>query len=99
MRSRQPPPQVNVYARLARAGGFFHGWVQNSARRTSGPGDGHYPRRFGHFQPHAIAIGGASGASAWDGYAATAIAGASLEALRTGLPNAVTLETKPGFYS
>ncbi len=47
----------------------------------------------------AIAIGGAAGASAWDGYAATAIAGAALEALRTGMPNAVTLEPRPAFYS
>jgi len=47
----------------------------------------------------AIAIGGAAGASAWDGYAATAIADASLEALRTGQPADVTLETRPAFYA
>ena len=47
----------------------------------------------------AIAIGGAAGASAWDGYAATAIADAALAALRTGDPADIRLETRPAFYS
>jgi myo-inositol 2-dehydrogenase / D-chiro-inositol 1-dehydrogenase len=38
------------------------------------------------------------GASAWDGYAATAVAGAALEALRTGSRVEVRLVDKPAFY-
>ena len=50
----------------------------------------------------AIADGGAvgaGGASAWDGYAATAIAIASVEALTSGAPNDIRLEPKPAFYT
>ncbi len=50
----------------------------------------------------AIADGGAvgaGGASAWDGYAATAIADAGIAALRTGQPVEIRLETRPGLYA
>ena len=47
----------------------------------------------------AIAGGGAAGASAWDGYAATAIATTCLDALRTGEPADVHLETRPALYA
>ena len=48
----------------------------------------------------AIAGGGALvGASAWDGYAATAIATTCLDALRTGEPADVRLEPKPALYA
>jgi myo-inositol 2-dehydrogenase/D-chiro-inositol 1-dehydrogenase len=46
----------------------------------------------------AISIGGAAGASAWDGYAATAIADAALGALASGEPADIRLEPKPAFY-
>ena len=42
--------------------------------------------------------GTASGPSAWDGYAATAVCDAALEALRTGARTEVTLRERPGFY-
>ena len=47
----------------------------------------------------AIATGGATGASAWDGYAATAIADASVAALKSGEPTDIHLEPKPAFYA
>jgi myo-inositol 2-dehydrogenase/D-chiro-inositol 1-dehydrogenase len=50
----------------------------------------------------AIADGGAvgaGGASAWDGYAATAIADAGIAALRSGQPVEIRLETRPGLYA
>lgn len=47
----------------------------------------------------AIAIGGAAGASAWDGYAATAVADAALAALKSGEPTDIRLEPKPAFYA
>jgi myo-inositol 2-dehydrogenase/D-chiro-inositol 1-dehydrogenase len=47
----------------------------------------------------AIAHGGTAGASAWDGYAATAIAGAGIEALRSGQPVDVRLEARPALYA
>ncbi len=42
----------------------------------------------------AIGTGGAVGASAYDGYAATAIAASCLEALRTGSPIDIRLEPR-----
>ncbi|HXW19571.1 MAG TPA: Gfo/Idh/MocA family oxidoreductase [Roseiarcus sp.] len=46
-----------------------------------------------------IAGGPTVGASAWDGYAASAIAAAALEALARGARTAVDLGAKPAFYS
>ena len=46
----------------------------------------------------AINGGTAVGASAWDGYVATAIADAGVRSLTTGEPVAVTLEPKPALY-
>ena len=42
--------------------------------------------------------GAAAGASAWDGYAASAVADACLESQRTGQPTAVLLEPRPALY-
>ena len=39
------------------------------------------------------------GASAWDGYAATAVAGVGIEALHTGAPAEVRLEPRPSLYA
>jgi myo-inositol 2-dehydrogenase/D-chiro-inositol 1-dehydrogenase len=39
-----------------------------------------------------------AGASAWDGYAATAVADACLASLRTGQPAEVRLEPRPDLY-
>ena len=47
----------------------------------------------------AFGAGGAAGASAWDGYAATAIATAAVEALTSGAPTDIDLEPKPAFYT
>jgi myo-inositol 2-dehydrogenase/D-chiro-inositol 1-dehydrogenase len=50
----------------------------------------------------AIAHGGAvaaGSATAWDGYAATAIADAGIAALRSGQPAEITLETRPVLYA
>lgn len=47
----------------------------------------------------AIAHDGAAGASAWDGYAATAIATAGVEALKSGQPVDVRLEERPALYA
>jgi myo-inositol 2-dehydrogenase/D-chiro-inositol 1-dehydrogenase len=46
----------------------------------------------------AAAQGTATGPSSWDGYAATAVCDAALEALRTGTRTKVTLREKPGLY-
>jgi myo-inositol 2-dehydrogenase/D-chiro-inositol 1-dehydrogenase len=46
----------------------------------------------------AAAKGTATGPSAWDGYAATAVCDAALEALRTGKSTTVSLRDRPGFY-
>ena len=46
----------------------------------------------------AAARGTATGPSAWDGYAATAVCDAALEALRTGTRQAVALRERPGLY-
>jgi len=46
----------------------------------------------------AVAAGGATGPTAWDGYAATAVADAGLEALKTGQRTAVRLDERPRFY-
>jgi myo-inositol 2-dehydrogenase / D-chiro-inositol 1-dehydrogenase len=47
----------------------------------------------------AIAAGKSVGASAWDGYAATAVAAACLESLGTGEPAAVRMRPQPSFYA
>lgn len=47
----------------------------------------------------AAAQGTATGPSAWDGYAATAVCDAALEALRTGTRQEVKLRDKPSFYA
>lgn len=47
----------------------------------------------------AAARGTATGPSAWDGYAATAVCDAALEALRTGTRTPVALRDRPGFYA
>jgi myo-inositol 2-dehydrogenase / D-chiro-inositol 1-dehydrogenase len=46
----------------------------------------------------AAAKGTATGPSAWDGYAATAVCDAALEALRTGTRTKVSLRERPEFY-
>jgi myo-inositol 2-dehydrogenase/D-chiro-inositol 1-dehydrogenase len=46
----------------------------------------------------AIAKGVATGPSTWDGYAATVVADAALEALRTGAWTAVSLQQRPALY-
>jgi myo-inositol 2-dehydrogenase/D-chiro-inositol 1-dehydrogenase len=46
----------------------------------------------------AAAKGTATGPSAWDGYAATAVCDAALEALRTGTRTEVSLRQRPDFY-
>jgi myo-inositol 2-dehydrogenase/D-chiro-inositol 1-dehydrogenase len=47
----------------------------------------------------AAAEGTAAGPSAWDGYAATAVCDAALEALRTGERTGVGLRDRPDFYA
>lgn len=47
----------------------------------------------------ATAAGTATGPSVWDGYAATAVCDAALEALRTGTRQTVALRERPGFYA
>lgn len=47
----------------------------------------------------AAAQGTATGPSAWDGYVATAVCDAALEALRTGAREEVTLRERPSFYA
>ena len=47
----------------------------------------------------AAARGGATGPSAWDGYAATAVTDAGLDALRTGTRTAVLLRERPALYA
>ncbi len=47
----------------------------------------------------AAAKGTATGPSSWDGYAATAVCDAALEALRTGTRTKVTLRERPDFYA
>jgi myo-inositol 2-dehydrogenase/D-chiro-inositol 1-dehydrogenase len=47
----------------------------------------------------AVGSGGATGPSAWDGYAATVVSDACLEALRTGQRTTVSLREQPDFYS
>ncbi len=41
----------------------------------------------------------AAGPSAWDGYAATAVSDAALEALRTGARQTVSMRERPGLYA
>jgi myo-inositol 2-dehydrogenase / D-chiro-inositol 1-dehydrogenase len=45
-----------------------------------------------------VAAGEASGPSAWDGYAATAVAAACLESLESGQRALVQMEARPSFY-
>ena len=47
----------------------------------------------------AVRSGAPAGASAWDGYAATAVADACLDSLRTGHPAKVRLEPRPALYA
>ncbi len=47
----------------------------------------------------AAANGTATGPSAWDGYAATAVCDAALEALQTGTRKTVSLRKRPDFYA
>jgi myo-inositol 2-dehydrogenase/D-chiro-inositol 1-dehydrogenase len=47
----------------------------------------------------ALAAGGATGPSAWDGYAAAVVSDSALEAARTGTRAAVTLRDKPNLYA
>jgi myo-inositol 2-dehydrogenase/D-chiro-inositol 1-dehydrogenase len=47
----------------------------------------------------AIGDGRASGASAWDGYAAAAVSEATVEALRSGRPVEVALDARPDLYA
>jgi myo-inositol 2-dehydrogenase/D-chiro-inositol 1-dehydrogenase len=46
-----------------------------------------------------IADGAASGASAWDGYAASAVCEAAVGSLTTGQPTEVRLEARPALYA
>jgi myo-inositol 2-dehydrogenase/D-chiro-inositol 1-dehydrogenase len=45
-----------------------------------------------------VAAGEATGPSAWDGYAATAVAEACLESLESGQRALVRMESRPSFY-
>ena len=47
----------------------------------------------------AAAKGTAAGPSAWDGYAATTVCDAALEALRTGERTGLALRDRPDFYA
>jgi myo-inositol 2-dehydrogenase/D-chiro-inositol 1-dehydrogenase len=47
----------------------------------------------------AVAAGTATGPSAWDGYAATVVSDAALEAQRTGAWTTVSLQERPAFYA
>ncbi|MGW5715277.1 Gfo/Idh/MocA family oxidoreductase [Amycolatopsis sp. NPDC003865] len=47
----------------------------------------------------AVAVGEPTGPSAWDGYAATVIGDALVEALRTGRIVGVTMKDRPAFYA
>jgi myo-inositol 2-dehydrogenase/D-chiro-inositol 1-dehydrogenase len=46
----------------------------------------------------AVAVGEPTGPSAWDGYAASAVADAALEALHSGIRTSVKLADKPALY-
>ena len=46
-----------------------------------------------------LAAGGATGPSAWDGYAAAVVSDSALEAARTGTRAVVTLREKPSLYA
>jgi len=47
----------------------------------------------------ALGAGGATGPSAWDGYAAAVVSDTALEALRTGVRTPVTMREKPDLYA
>jgi myo-inositol 2-dehydrogenase/D-chiro-inositol 1-dehydrogenase len=47
----------------------------------------------------AVAAGGSTGPSAWDGYAAAVVADSCLEALQTGTRTTVSLRERPDFYN
>jgi len=47
----------------------------------------------------AVAAGGFTGPSAWDGYAAAVVSDSCLEALRTGIRTVVSQRERPDFYS
>ena len=48
---------------------------------------------------NAVAAGGATGPSSWDGYAAAAVTDAALDALRTGRRTSVAIPERPDFYA
>jgi myo-inositol 2-dehydrogenase/D-chiro-inositol 1-dehydrogenase len=48
---------------------------------------------------NAVAAGTSTGPSSWDGYAAAAVTGSCLEALRSGQRTPVTLAERPEFYA
>jgi myo-inositol 2-dehydrogenase/D-chiro-inositol 1-dehydrogenase len=48
---------------------------------------------------NAVAAGTSTGPGAWDGYAATAVTDATLEALRSGQRTAVSMIERPEFYA
>ena len=47
----------------------------------------------------AVANGGPTGPTAWDGYAASAVADACLESLASGRPAGVELAERPALYA
>ena len=47
----------------------------------------------------AVAVGEPTGPSAWDGYAATVITDATVEALRSGRTVGVDMKDRPAFYA
>jgi len=74
--------------------------------RRSGRVPADWRERFGRafdaeFQDwlRAVAAGTSTGPSAWDGYAAAAVTGSCLEALRTGNRTTVSLRERPSFYA
>jgi myo-inositol 2-dehydrogenase / D-chiro-inositol 1-dehydrogenase len=48
---------------------------------------------------NAVAAGTSTGPTSWDGFAAAAVTGAALEALRTGQRTAVAMPERPDFYA
>jgi myo-inositol 2-dehydrogenase/D-chiro-inositol 1-dehydrogenase len=88
--SLQPPVNVQVRLETHEAFGFATDWRARFADA--------YRLQLQSWVD-GIAAGRQVGASAWDGYEATAVAGASLEALASGQPVAIHLEPRPSFYA
>jgi myo-inositol 2-dehydrogenase/D-chiro-inositol 1-dehydrogenase len=86
----QPPVNVQVRHETREAFGFATDWRARFAEAYRLQLQGWVD---------AIAAGRQVGASAWDGYEATAVAGACLEALARGEPVDVRLERQPAFYA